>query len=95
MDNFIKNCIILLVVCTALMCVLSYIGYISGAEMGGTDAAVEETAAETRGLEAEGIIPSVEHFGDMGEYVGFTLAGIVGGFIFGYFWIDIKGDNNA
>ena len=92
MDNFVRNSLILLVVCTAVMCVAAYAGYASGAGMEGTDGIVEEHAASTggEGLEAVDIVPNVGAFGDMGEYVGFTLAGIIAGFIFGYFWIDIK-----
>ena len=90
MDNFIRNSLILLVVCTAVMCVAAYAGYASGAGMEGTDGIVEEHAASTGGIEAVEMVPNVGAYGDMGEYVGFTLAGIIAGFIFGYFWIDIK-----
>lgn len=77
------------------MCLGTYIGYVFEQDLDGTDGIVEEAAASTKGLEANVIIPSVEAYGDMGEYVGFTLAGIIAGFIFGYFWVDIRGETNA
>ena len=91
MDRFTKNALILLVICTSIMCIAAYVGYASGAGMEGTDGLVEEHAASTGGLEAKGVLPSVEYFGDQGEYVGFTLAGIISGFLVGYYWTDIFG----
>jgi hypothetical protein len=88
-DKFTQTAIVLLVVVTALFCIGAYIGYIGGAGMEGTDGVVEEHAAEIGGREATELIPTIGIYGDMGEYVGFTLAGVVSGLIAGYLWTGI------
>ena len=90
-DKFTKTALVLMVVTTALFCIGAYIGYVGGADMEGTDGLVEEHAAEIGGREAIDYIPTIGLYGDMGEYVGFTLAGMVSGLIVGYFWTGIFG----
>ena len=88
-DKFTQTALVLMVVITALFCIGAYIGYIGGAGMEGTDGVVEEHAAEIGGREATELIPTIGVYGDMGEYVGFTLAGVVSGLIVGYLWTGI------
>jgi hypothetical protein len=57
--------------------------------MGGTDATVNEKAGE-----GEPILPfTIGPLGEMGEYIGFGMAGVVGGFIVGYIIPSIFGKN--
>lgn len=88
-DKFTQTALVLMVVITALFCIGTYIGYIGDAGMEGTDGVVEEHAAELGGREATELIPTIGIYGDMGEYVGFTLAGVVSGLIVGYLWTGI------
>lgn len=69
-------------VIVAVMMVLAYVGTaVLGQEMGGTDATVNENAGES-----EPILPfTIGPLGEMGEYIGFGMAGVIGGFIVGYF----------
>ncbi len=75
-----------MVVVTAIFCIGAYIGYIGGSGMEGTDGVVEDHAAASGGREAVELIPTIGVYGDMGEHVGFTLAGVVSGLIVGYLW---------
>ena len=88
-DRFTKTALVLMVVITAIFCIGAYLGYISGAGMEGTDGVVEDHAAEIGNREAVELIPTIGIYGDMGEYVGFTLAGVVSGLIVGYLWTGI------
>jgi ABC-type cobalt transport system substrate-binding protein len=69
-------------VIVAVLMVLAYVGTaVLGQEMGGTDATVNENAGES-----EPILPvTIAPLGEIGEYIGFGMAGVVGGLIVGYF----------
>ncbi len=85
MDNFTKTCLLLLTATTLVMLAATYIGQSSGGEMEGTDGIVEDTAASTANKEVIQLIPTIPE--DL-EPIGFTLAGVVGGFLSGFFWYD-------
>jgi len=85
-DKFTAYSLSLMLVITAILVVATYIGQASGGELEGTDGIVEDTAASTAGVEPVELIPAIPE--DL-EPVGFTLAGIVGGFIFGFLWYDV------
>lgn len=85
MDNFTKACLLLMLLSTSIMVVATYIGQSGGEEMEGTDAIVEETAASIASKEAVQLVPAIPE--DL-EPVGFTLAGVFAGLIFGFFWCD-------
>lgn len=79
-------------VIVAVMMVSAYVGMVVlGQEMGGTDATVNENAGESAP-----ILPfTIGPLGEMGEYLGFGMAGVVGGFIVGYFVPTILDRNSA
>ncbi len=91
MDNFTKYSLILMILITAIFVAATYIGQSSGKEMEGTDAIVEDTAVSTANAKPVELIPAVPE--DL-EPVGFTFAGIFGGFLLGFFWYDVfeRGD---
>jgi len=86
-DQFTKIALVLMVAITLTFCAFAYIGHLSGAEMEGTDAIVEDTAASTANVEATGVMPAITDV--IGEPPGFTLAGIVAGLIVGYYWTEM------
>ena len=85
LDQFTKMALVLMVVITAIFLIGAYLGYIGGHGMEGTDAMVEEHAASTvANVEATSLVPAITDL--VGEPLGFTIAGIVAGFIVGYLW---------
>jgi ABC-type cobalt transport system substrate-binding protein len=82
LDKFTKYALVTMTVIVAVMMALAYVGTaVLGQPMGGTDATVNENAGES-----EPILPlTIGPLGEMGEYLGFGMAGVVGGFIVGYF----------
>jgi ABC-type cobalt transport system substrate-binding protein len=82
LDRFTKYALLTMTVIVAVLMVLAYVGTaVLGQEMGGTDATVNENAGES-----EPILPvTIAPLGEMGEYIGFGMAGVVGGLIVGYF----------
>jgi ABC-type cobalt transport system substrate-binding protein len=90
MDKFTKYALLTMTVIVAVMIVAAYVGTaVLGQEMGGTDATVNEKAGES-----EPILPlTIGPLGEMGEYLGFGMAGVVGGFIVGYIVPSVFGKN--
>ena len=90
MDRFTKYTLLTMAVIVSIMIVSAYVGTaILGQEMGGTDANVNEKAGES-----EPILPfTIGPLGEMGEYFGFGMAGVVGGFIVGYIVPSLFGKN--
>lgn len=90
MDRFTKYALLTMTVIVSVMIVAAYVGTaILGQEMGGTDATVNEKAGES-----EPILPfTIGPLGEMGEYLGFGMAGVVGGFIVGYIIPSVFGKN--
>jgi ABC-type cobalt transport system substrate-binding protein len=82
LDRFTKYALLTMTVIVAVLMVLAYVGTaVLGQEMGGTDATVNENAGES-----EPILPvTIAPLGEIGEYIGFGMAGVVGGLIVGYF----------
>ena len=87
LDRFTKIALILMLVLTASFCIGSYIGYMSGSEMETAYVVVMEEAAVAANVEPKHIIHGITDV--VGEPVGFTIAGIVAGFIIGYCWADM------
>ncbi len=89
-DRFTMTALVLMVGITTAFVICAYIGHLGEVgEMDGTDAIVEEMAADTVGKETTSVLPAF--LTDIvGEPLGFTIAGIAAGFIVGYFWIDIS-----
>ncbi len=75
------------VVCTAIV-LSAYYGHINGA----TDDAVTEMAVESSHVSEHPYLPTIP---EKLEPIGFTLAGIVGGFLVGFFWEDVVGGEDA
>ena len=86
-DQFTKIALILMLLLTASFCIGSYIGYMSGSEMETAYVVVMEEAAAIANVKPEHIIPGITDV--LGEPVGFTIAGIVAGFVIGYCWAGI------
>lgn len=87
LDRFTKTALVLMAVITAIFAIGAYLGYAAGSGMEGTDAIVEDTAASTVNAEASQIGPAITDV--VGEPIGFTIAGIVAGFIVGYYWTEM------
>ncbi len=75
-----------MILATSVLVAATYAGQaLGGKELEGTDGIVEDTAASTANKEAVELVPAIPE--DL-EPHGFTLAGVVGGFFFGFFWYD-------
>ena len=82
MDNFTKYVLIIMTLIVAVMVVSTYVGYIT----------FGDSIFETRYLtviedQARQLGLAFGHpieLGPEGEYIGFTLAGVIAGFIIGY-----------
>jgi ABC-type cobalt transport system substrate-binding protein len=90
LDRFTKYALLTMSVIVSVMIVSAYVGTaVLGQGMGGTDATVNEKAGES-----EPILPlTIGPLGEMGEYIGFGMAGVVGGFIVGYIVPSLFGKN--
>jgi len=90
LDRFTKYALLTMTVIVAVLMVSAYVGTaVLGQDMGGTDATVNEKAGES-----EPILPfTIGPLGEMGEYIGFGMAGVVGGFIVGYIVPSLFGKN--
>ncbi|MEE8168694.1 MAG: hypothetical protein V3T58_07470 [Candidatus Hydrothermarchaeales archaeon] len=84
MDKIIKNIAILWLFTIALIIGGAYAGSAKG-DLGGTDAAVEDMAAEIAGREPSTPIG----LNNTGENIAFALAGLLAGALFGYYWTSI------
>ena len=84
MDKFTKYALLTMIVIVTIMTVLTYLGAaVFNAGMEGTDATVNDAAA-SHTTSWFGFPFTADALGQMGEYIGFSLAGVVGGFIVGY-----------
>ncbi len=80
--NKVTKTVLLLWLCTVGMITLgAYFGSAKG-DLSGTDALVEDLAATAGGYEPSTPI----HLTEIGENTAFTLAGLLAGIIFGYYW---------
>lgn len=92
MDKFTKYALLTMTIIVAVMMVSAYVGTaVLKQEMGGTDATVNEKAGES-----EPVLPfTIGPLGEMGEYLGFGMAGVVGGFLVGYIVPSIFSKNTS
>jgi ABC-type cobalt transport system substrate-binding protein len=90
MDKFTKYALLTMIVIVSIMMISAYVGtVILGSGMEGTDATVNQMAGE-----GEPVLPfTIAPFGEVGEYIGFGMAGVVGGFIVGYIIPSVFGKN--
>ncbi|HID27277.1 MAG TPA: hypothetical protein EYP22_05570 [Methanosarcinales archaeon] len=86
-DTFTRNALIIMFGIVAIMSLMAYLGFSSGAKMNGTDAIVEENAAKLGKKNPTNLVTLDE----TGEYIGFTLAGVFSGLIIGYYWTELFG----
>jgi hypothetical protein len=87
MDKFNRNALIGLVIMSVVVLVFfAIVSALGATDVGGTDAKVEGQAAQSGNI----VPPDVSTWGyalsQNGEYIGFGLAGIFGGFFVGYLW---------
>lgn len=81
MDNFTKYALLIMVIAVAAMVIATYVGvYVYGGNMETKYITVIEEEAEALGLNFGHLI----ELGETGEYIGFTVAGALCGFIIGY-----------
>ncbi|MBC7130514.1 hypothetical protein H5T51_04765 [Candidatus Bathyarchaeota archaeon] len=81
MDRFTKYALMLMVAAVGAMIIATYIGvFIVGGEMETTYIVMIEEEAENLGLNFGHLV----ELGEEGEYIGFTAAGAISGFIIGY-----------
>jgi len=85
MDRFVVWSILLCILISSLIIAGSYIGHYRGS-LEGTDDVVEHLAEIHSHAKAVTLLPAIPE--DL-EPVGFTIAGMVGGFLVGYFWEDL------
>lgn len=84
MDRFTKYTLLTMIVIVSIMTLLAYLGAaVFKGSMEGTDATVNDMAGQYA-TSWFGFPFTADAFGQMGEYIGFSLAGVVGGFIAGY-----------
>ena len=82
MDRFTKYALLAMVLIVAVMTVSAYVGYFVGGNAA-TDDQVNNAASGTS-ITVYYNPFTIEHWGVHSEYVGFFLAGCVGGFLVGY-----------
>jgi hypothetical protein len=84
MDKFTKNALIGCAIMCAIVIVFFYVGSALGyTDIAGTDGKVEGQAAQSGNKEAHATFYELS---ENGEYLGFLLAGMTGGFVVGYAW---------
>ena len=93
MDKFTKYALVLMAAIVAVMLVSTYVGYITfGDSIFETRyLTVIEDSAKQLGL-------AVGHpieLGIAGEFIGFTLAGVISGFIIGYLFTSVFGQKET
>jgi cobalt/nickel transport system permease protein len=87
LDRFTKTALGLMILITSVIAIGSYIGYLGGGNMAGTDSIVGALAAP--GAISNGIgARLMTHFG---EPIGFGSVGIIGGLVTGYYWNALRG----
>jgi hypothetical protein len=79
MDRFTKYALITLVLIVSIMTISAYIGFIVGG-----NAATDDKVNDMAGGGSTYSPFTIEPFGEVGEYIGFFIAGATGGFIVGY-----------
>jgi len=86
LDRFTKTALVLMVVITAIILIIAYLGYIGDqGKMKGIGPIVEKHAASTvANVAPVSLVPAITDL--VGKFWGFTIAGIVAGFIVGYLW---------
>ncbi len=95
MDRFNRYALITMALIVLIMVVSTYAGSVvlkGGLE--GTDAKVNNSAA-SHTTSWFGFSFTADALGQMGEYIGFSLAGVVGGLIVGYSFPSIFGKKNS
>jgi hypothetical protein len=85
-DKFTRTVLILWITIISITCLGAFFGIKVG-DLGGTDNIVEELVVDASGKE----VSTPVSYGDLGENITFTLAGLFAGIIFGYFWITLFG----
>jgi ABC-type phosphate/phosphonate transport system permease subunit len=82
MDKFTKYALLTMAIIVVIMVVSTYIGAeVFNARMEGTDAQVNNSTHATSWF---GFKFTADAWGQLGEYIGFSAAGGVGGLIVGY-----------
>jgi len=82
MDKFTKYALLTMAVIVAIMVTSTYVGsVVLKGGMEGTDSQVNNSAHATSWF---GFKFTADAWGQMGEYIGFSAAGAVGGLIVGY-----------
>lgn len=86
LDRFTKTALVLLVIITAIIFIIAYLGSIGDqGKMKGIGPIVEKHAASTvANVAPVSLVPAITDL--VGKFWGFTIAGIVAGFIVGYLW---------
>ena len=85
MDRFDRNALIGLTIMCAIIIAFFYIGVaLTGGNLGGADDKVADLAHEAGGGTPHA---SLYELDQNGEYVGFGLIGLIGGFFTGYIWV--------
>jgi hypothetical protein len=84
MDKFTKYALLIMTLVVVIMLISTYVGsVVFKGTMEGTDANVNNSASShTSSWFGFGF--TADAFGQMGEYIGFSAAGAVGGLIVGY-----------
>jgi len=84
MDKFTKYALLTMALIVTIMLISTYVGsVIFKGNMEGTDANVNNSASSGKSSWF-GFGFTADAFGQMGEYVGFSTAGAIGGLIVGY-----------
>ena len=83
MDRFDRNALIACVILSAIIIAFYYVGTALGKSLEGTDGQVVDAAAAIAGATPHS---SLYELDQNGEYVGFTITGLCGGFFAGYLW---------
>ncbi len=85
MDKFTKNALIACAITCSIVVLFFYVESALGqTDIAGTDGKVEKQALESGNK--EGLATWGYNLSENGEYVGFLLVGMFGGFIVGYAW---------
>mgnify|MGYP001773050514 CR=1 FL=1 len=92
MDRFTKYVLVIMVVGVLGMIIATYVGvFVYGGNMETKYVSVIEEHAEQLGIEYHHLI----ELGEEGEYVAFTIAGAVAGFIIGYLLPSLSKEGEA
>ncbi len=93
MRKFVACCLALMIVVSLAIVLSAYYGYVNGKSLEATDDIVTGMAVKSSHVSERSYLPSIP---ENLEPIGFTIAGMVGGFLVGFFWEDMVGrDENA